>query len=705
MDPGTGSTQAVLDPVAGRTGEVVMRRWTVWLWMLPLGLIGCTDTTGSGGMVGDGGSGGGGITGASIIPYDRATPEDLLALVPFPDDYWLVADASTPTGHRVDLSVPSRDADVIFLFLALMAETKTLDGFSPVGGIVIALSDEPDTDSLPLTPEASLEPSATVQLFDLTPGGDAFGHRIPFALSPISRQLVGQEIDHSMVIYPSISLTPKGRYAVVVTRDARAKDGRPFAPSHFLTAVLGPEEAGEGPEITRARALIEVGVVDVLADERLVSPPILPEDLALVLRFTVRSTDDIPLTPLSMKEQILTGPPPSYSISSVDPGSGYVAAVVRGTWDAPNWREDQYFISRDENGDPQITRSVPVPFVLAVPQAAESGPVPVVMFQHGSPGSAEQAYWEARAGLAEAGFAVIGFTDTMNRELGQDLDFHNAFLFETLITNQRFPHFPMQLYGEQMAFLRVIEQLGSVDVVPAPGGDGVPDLDLEAPLTYVGLSMGCVHGSAFLTYAPEIKAAAIAAGAQRQGEAYFNSGTFIDKFPPHLLALMPNVRPVDFWVGLSIFQMIFDHQDAHQHAVHLYRDPLEVAGTVHKASVLLQEGLADSLMPANAMHSLAWTFGPLPQLDPIWDPSPILEPITGPVTGNIDSETTAALYQFVPVGIPGIEPTPGCEALAETDGHGCVQGAAEAQRQRALFLRSAVENLVPTIVDPLSAGE
>ena len=254
-----------------------------------------------------------------------------------------------------------------------------------------------------------------------------------------------------------------------------------------------------------------------------------------------------------------------------------------------------------------------------------------------------------------------------------------------------------------MAFLRVIEQLGSLDGVPLPDGDGVPDLDLEAPLTYVGISMGSVHGSAFLTYAPEIKAAALVVGAQRQAEQYFNGGDFIDSFPSALRALLPNVTPTDFWVGLSIFQMIFDHQDAHQHAAFLYRNRLEVAGTTRKASVLFQEGVGDSTVPSNVTRSLAWTFGPIPHLEPVWDPTPILEPITGPVVANIDPETTAAFYQFVPAGIPGIAPTPGCEN--EPEGHFCPQDAPEAQLQRALFLRSAVEEAVPTIVDPLPLSE
>jgi hypothetical protein len=211
--------------------------------------------------------------------------------------------------------------------------------------------------------------------------------------------------------------------------------------------------------------------------------------------------------------------------------------------------------------------------------------------------------------------------------------------------------------------------------------------------------MGSIHGSAFLSYAPEIKAAALAAGAGPQGEGYFNGGTFIDKFPPDMRALIPNVTPTDYWVGLSILQMIFDHQDPAQHAAFLYRRRLEVAGTTRKASVLLQEGLHDTRIPNNQTRVLAWTFGPMPHLEPIWEPTPILQPITGPVMANIDSETTAAFYQFVPAGIPGIPPTPGC--ASEPEAHFCAQDAAEARLQRALFLRSAIQDSVPTITDPL----
>ena len=73
--------------------------------------------------------------------------------------------------------------------------------------------------------------------------------------------------------------------------------------------------------------------------------------------------------------------------------------------------------------------------------------------------------------------------------------------------------------------------------------------------------MGSILGSAFLAYAPEIKAAAIAVGAIRQGQGYFSGGEFIDLFPPDLASLLPNANPADFWVGLQLLQMVFDHQD------------------------------------------------------------------------------------------------------------------------------------------------
>jgi len=174
-------------------------------------------------------------------------------------------------------------------------------------------------------------------------------------------------------------------------------------------------------------------------------------------------------------------------------------------------------------------------------------------------------------------------------------------------------------------------------------------------------------------------------------------------FISDLGSLYANLSPADIWFAVSLFQMDFDRQDSHNHAAFLYRNPLNIAGTTRKASILLSEGLDDSLVPNHASESLAWTLGPIPHLQPIQRPVPFLAPATGPLTANVDAETTAAFFQFVPVGVPGIPPTPGCAALPPSsggEGHYCAQSAAEARQQRVLFLESALSQPVPTITNP-----
>jgi hypothetical protein len=161
----------------------------------------------------------------------------------------------------------------------------------------------------------------------------------------------------------------------------------------------------------------------------------------------------------------------------------------------------------------------------------------------------------------------------------------------------------------------------------------------------------------------------------------------------------------DIWTALSLFQTIYDNQDEHNHGRFVYRSPLTINGTTRKASILLVEGLNDTLVPNHATESLAWTMGPLPHLLPVQRGVPFLETVGGPVSANIDAETTAAFYQYVPVGIEGIDPTPGCTILSPTsarEGHYCAQSASESEHQRVIFFQSALTDPAPRIIDPLA---
>jgi hypothetical protein len=251
--------------------------------------------------------------------------------------------------------------------------------------------------------------------------------------------------------------------------------------------------------------------------------------------------------------------------------------------------------------------------------------------------------------------------------------------------------------GEELAFLRATSRLAALDVLPLGQPDGAPDLDLAAPLTLVGYSAGSIDAEGLVAYAPELRAAALVAGSARYTEQMVHQDQtgITDFFRVVLPGFLPHVTPPDLWAGLSMFQMGFDRQDLHNHAAFLYRNPLAELGTLRRASLLVIEGIHDSAIPNSATRSLAWTAGPIPQLEPVAEPVPFLDTVQGPVTANIDAETTAAFFQYVPAGIPGLEPSVGCEF--EPEGHYCAQSASSSRTQVLRFLRTALSPPAPTI--------
>ena len=438
----------------------------------------------------------------------------------------------------------------------------------------------------------------------------------------------------------------------------------------------------------------------MLAAAAAAEPPIPREDVALALRFTVHTNDTIPLAPLAMRAQLHALPPPAFTIDEVTPGSGHVAAIVRGTFETPDWRDDVGTLSRDADGLPTVQSVGPIPFVLALPDRPQGG-APVILYGHGRPGSAEEVPSFASRGLAEAGFALLGVTEPLDREVGQDSGLQAQAILLHLLIHHDMPGFWLQAVGEKLALIRLVPELDALDVLPLGGPDGSPDLDVGAPLGYLGISWGGITGQMLLPYAPEIHAANLVAGCGRFTElTIYQEGLRGLSLIDQVGQFFPRVLASELWAGFGVFQLIYDPQEAQSHAAFLYRRPLLVDGTTRKASILWSEGIGDSFAPANASHASAHTIG-IPLVAPVRQGTPILPVIPAPVQSNIDAATTGGQFQFVPQGIPGLPPTPGCES--QTEGHFCAQTNPAAVQQRVRFFESALEG-APVIVDPFAGG-
>jgi hypothetical protein len=375
----------------------------------------------------------------------------------------------------------------------------------------------------------------------------------------------------------------------------------------------------------------------------------------LVVRITGRSIEHFSDDLLAMREDIFAEPV-SYAIESVTADSGDVAAMVRGSFEMPDWLGGQAFIQRDAVGQPQAVGTATLGFILALPRSAETeGPAPIIMYQHGNPGSAEnEVPWSAHGFLAAEGFAVGGFTDLLNRRWPIVGD-QNVNIFAVVLATGRVPDFWLQIYAEQMAFLRVLQSLDALDELPLGAPDGVPDLDPTA-IGYEGISNGANHGQAFLAYAPDIRAAGLVVGGSRLTEILeYQDRTTPTGDPPFLTVSIPGYLPgaamPDIWMGVALFALLYDHEDPQNHASFLYRGPVEVSGTTRKPSILVLEGIGDTYVKNNTTRSLAWLLGPIPHLAlPVVEVS-YLPPGVAPIQGNVDAETTAAFVQFAPDGL------------------------------------------------------
>jgi hypothetical protein len=619
--------------------------------------------------------------------YDRRDPDQPL---PFPDDFFLTPDASTETGWRPAVVTPTHPGTTSLLLQVLAnAAASSTDGWSPIGDIAVQLSAAPDPGSLPLDADAAADPLSTVALLDLAPGSPTYGQRVPFVLTPRSDALPGEPVAYDLVIFPSIPLEPQGTYGLVVTDRVLDASGEPLARSAFFDAAVGPPLPGEDAAITDLRPLAN----EVLDAAQALAPlPIPRDDVVLATRISVRSVDHFPDDVLAMRDDAFATPP-NVTISSVqadaDPD---VAAIVRGTFDAPVWRNGA-FVTRDAAGLPVQIGTQSIDFILALPAAAASaGHAPIVMYQHGNPGSAQaEVPGSARSFLGQAGFAVGGFTDVLNR-MYATVDDQTFAIFGVVLVSGLPPDFYIQTYGEQLAFLHALQSLGSLDVLPLGAPDGVPDVD-PTSIVYEGISYGSVHGQAFLAYAPEILAGGLVAGASRLVELLeyqdrtlpLGGQRFLTEILPSVLS---GVRAPDTFMGLALFATNYDRQDPHNHARFFFRDPVQVNGTTLKPSLLVVEGIDDNFTKNNTTRSLAWQLGPIPQLAPGVVRVATLPLASAPIQANVDAQTTAAFVQFTPAGVPGLPPTPGCESQFE--GHYCAQTAPSSRAMRVLFYQSAL---------------
>lgn len=614
---------------------------------------------------------------APLALYDRT---DRHEAAPFPDDYWLVPDASAPAGRRIALELGPFSGRLETAVNGVARALASRDGWSPVQPFVLAFSAAVDGGQLPESHLDSLDPAGALLLFDMDPQSPRYGEPVPFTARARRDRALDGTAQHSVLLFPARELRAGGRYALAVTRRLRVA-GRPehsFGPSPFFQALLAPPAPGEPAEQARARERL-APVLRFLAEAPAL--PIPPEDLALALSISIRSERFDPSDWVAIKEQALASDPPAFEVEEESVLDG--DRVVRGVVRLPSYLEpDLSEVVRDPSGAPLAVDEEAVPFVLRIPGAA-ARPMPIVIYQHGSPGSPEEINEPANRFLLEAGYALIGIADFANRRFGANPAALSLGMLLGVGGTGHIPLAQLQTHADLMGLLRAIQGMGAA----------FPEID-TGRIFYRGVSFGAHHALGFLPFAPELTAAVAVVGGGRFFENVLHG---IDRFGTlgGLQVLLPDAEPRLLLVGFAALQNDADRDDPQYLARHLYRAPLEVAGQSDRdpPSLLWIEGVGDRVVSNTATRAAAHELG-LPQVEPVEERASSAPPRPAPLRGNLGEGRTGGHFQYRPLS------TPSCLAALEFEGHFCAQRATEAAAQTLHFFETAAAGSAE-IVSPL----
>jgi hypothetical protein len=618
---------------------------------------GGTTATGAAGAV----SGPGGDWGATAsTPCDGL--DTSLCMLPFPNDFYTVADPGTPTGRRVVIPAGAfPDSTTGRTFDPSPWEHN--DGFSPGSTILVHVPGLSLSQSHVATigdMGASLARSSPIVLVDARTG----------AWWPTWAELDARDPNPAtqlLVIHPARNLTEGDRY-IVALRDLRTSDGTAIPPGPGFSAVLGLAASGDGGPPDAAYV---AHLRDVLRQLR--HAGLNTQGLYLAWDFTVASASNITEPEITMRDQTFAALHRglgSFRVSGVvndPPGRPELAREVRGTFDVPSYLSGppggaQSVLTEGTDGLPthepgDVDRAN---FECEIPRSATAAhPAKPGVYGHGLFGSAAEVTESSVPQFSDAYDYVFCGTDWVGLS--------SSTLALAVSVTGNFNGFPA-LADNLMQSLLNAQVLGNLMVNPRgfasdpafEGSDHRTLLRTGDHLVYYGNSEGGIMGGAFAALSTESRRVVLGVPGMDYAVLLPRSADFApfqslidDAYPDKAVQLL----------GFDVLQMLWDRAETDGYAEQMVSG---LPGTPHH-QILLEEAFGDHQVTNISTETEARTIGAalrMPALsagrsreaEPFWGLAPLR-----------DASPTAALFVW-DTGVPP-EPSTDTPPLAGPDPH------------------------------------
>ena len=510
---------------------------------------------------------------------------------PWPSDELLVDGALQIGVERFAyVAPPTEDFDRMREYLAEVIASLDANGFSTIAPFRISFDHAVD-------PATAADGFHFFRFDGATPSPDAtaFVFTWDAELSVLEAQ-------------PQTPLAEGVTYGVVISAGLLDTDARPTARSRSFTGLL----ANEPPtEITALLAAAEGEGIDSSA-------------VALAFRFTTMSATadlvairdrifgaaadvlvpeyDSPSEITGIVEGVFTDTSAGWAsaLSGATEGSN-LAMVAVGTFDPWDFRgADGSAIDADLVTGTATPPTNHIDFRIAIPEGpTPPGGWPVLLFAHGLGGSAVDAY-EIGDAIAAEGFAVVGISAIQHGRRGNVTNFFN---WEDLPATRE--HF-RQTSIDHLQLVRLLRNGKAGNVPP------FDLLDVD-DVTYFGVSLGGIMGSAFLSVAPyNTKGLLVVPGGHLSLE--LEAETVGDQYLHPFIASRAGLDPTtpEFATFLRAFmpvvQLGLDAGDPVNYATHVVTPGQQLPGTAPKR-VLQMISIGDTWVINDANYALQRALG------------------------------------------------------------------------------------------------
>ncbi|MBM0276150.1 hypothetical protein JM949_12215 [Micromonospora sp. STR1s_6] len=562
------------------------------------------------------------LIGPSATAAPAATPEPAgqrtcdpidptACLLPFPNDYFTVADRTSPTGKRVRFAATAMPSNVQGVPIE-PTEWNRQDGFSPGSPILVRVPglDPVATGIAPVTDIGrSLAPDAPIVLLDARTG-----RRTPY-WAELDAHAAGQPDRQLLIIRPAVALAEGTRY-VVALRGLRDGSGALIpAPEAFRAYV---DDAGPAHRDSRAPQLRRI-----VAD--LARAGVGRHGLYLAWDFTVASRHGLTGRMLAVRDGAfadLGRAAPSFTVTQVTDYAPeqepLIARQVTGTIGVPSYLTGDggpgsrlHYGPAGGAGTPPTPNALPTPsgttvaadFVCNIPRSASAAkPAHLSLYGHGLLGKPT----EINAGNVRTMSNTHNFTFCATSWIGMaaaDVPYV-AGAFTDL---SAFPAVADRLQQSFLNFLflgRAMIHPGGFAAHPAfRDGTARPLINRAGGLHYDGNSQGGINGGALTAIAQDWTRSAL-------GVPAMNYSTLLQRsvdFAPFQAVLDGNYPDrVDQQLILALLQMLWDRSEANGYAQHVTDRPLP--GTpAHQ--VLMHVAFGDHQVSPAAAEVQARTIG------------------------------------------------------------------------------------------------